>query len=171
MGINRYFPSSLFGRIISLSLILGFIIIFALLVFPGKPPITGSIKKQVTSTIIVPTGKVYSLDRGSVKYDDSKKLLTYIIRRSNQAIGTVTEQPTPDTFIDIPDFGTKFFQQAGQYKTFDSALGTVHLLHVVKSKKDAAALNAKGTLMFVSPSINLSEDDWRKLFQNLTTQL
>ena len=83
-------------------------------------------------------------------------------------IATITEQPTPDTFTDIPAFSQKFFEQAGEYKSFDSVNGTVHLLHPQKGVKDAAAMNAKGTLMFVNPQIGFSEDEWRKLCKSIT---
>ncbi len=88
---------------------------------------------------------------------------------NKQSIGTVTEQASPPAFIDIPEYETKFFQQLGQYNIFESAIGTVHLIHVGKNQKDAAVLNSKGTLMFINPTVSISEDDWRKLFQNVTT--
>ena len=88
--------------------------------------------------------------------------------KNDRFIATITEQPSPDTFTDIPEFSSKFFQQAGEYKTFESATGTVHLLHPQKGVKDAAAMNAKGTLMFINPSVSFNEDDWRKLFQSIS---
>lgn len=147
----------------------GILIILFLILFPGKPPLPSPVKAQVTSTILIPKGADYSVDRETAKYEKTNKLLTFKIKKKDVTIATITEQPTPDTFTDIPTFSQKFFEQAGEYKTFDSINGTVHLLHPQKGVKDAAAMNAKGTLMFVNPSIVFSEDDWRKLFQNITT--
>jgi len=144
-------------------------VILGLILYPSKPPIPGPIKRQVTSTILIPRGSGYLVDRESAKYADKDKLLTFKITKNDQPVATITEQPTPDTFVDIPEFSAKFFQQAGEYKTFDSAVGTVHLLHPGKGIKDAAAMNAKGTLMFVNPSVDMGEDDWRRLFQTIVS--
>jgi hypothetical protein len=142
-------------------------IIVGIILFPGKPPIPGPVKRQISSTILVPRSSGYLVDRDSAKYHQKEKLLTFKILKNDQRAATITEQPTPDTFTDIPEFSAKFFQQAGEYKTFDSVNGTVHLLHPQKGVKDAAAMNAKGTLMFVNPSLPFSEDEWRKLFQSI----
>lgn len=153
--------------VIVLSLFVGFGLIFVLVLFfnPIKPPLPGQIKSQVTSTILVPEGSGYVVDRESVKYAQKDKLLTFKITKNDKTLATITQQPTPDTFVDIPEFSTKFFQQAGEYKTFDTAIGTVHLLRPGNGVADAAAMNTKGTLMFINPVTKLSEADWRKLFQ------
>ncbi len=148
---------------------LGVFIILFLIFFPGKPPIPRNVKSKVISTILVPRHANYSVDRESAKFETTNKLLTFKIMRNNMVVATITEQPTPDTFTDIPTFSQKFFEQAGEYKTFDSVNGTVHLLHPQKGVKDAAAMNAKGTLMFVNPSVPFTEDEWRKLFQSIVT--
>jgi hypothetical protein len=152
------------GAVATLGVFTSTIIIIA----PGKTIIPNDIKKQVTSTVLVPRSSDYSVDKESTKYDKTNKLLSFQIKNNNTTIATLTEQPTPETFTDIPEFGAKFFQQAGEYKTFDSSTGTVHLLHPGKGINDAAAMNAKGTLMFINPKTKFSEDDWRKLFQSIS---
>jgi len=54
------------------------------------------------------------------------------------------------------------------YGKFDCDSGTVHLTRPKDlAGKQAAVMNAKGTLMFVKPASDLSEDQWRKLFNGL----
>lgn len=165
--IKSVLPNRRLGILLSAIVGIGLIFASILLLNPSKPPIPGPIKRQVTSTILVPKGSGYLVDRESVKYASKDKLLTFKITKNDQQVATITEQPTPDTFVDIPEFSPKFFQQAGEYKTFDSINGTVHLLHPQKGIKDAAAMNAKGTLIFVNPSVPFTEDDWRKLFKSI----
>ena len=155
-------------RFLSSFLVIGIIIIIILIVYPNKPPFRGELKSQVTSTILIPKGNNYAVVRDTAKYSRTEKLLSFKITQYDKTIATITEQPTPETFTDIPEFAGKFFTHAGEYKSFDSINGAVHLLHPQKNIKDAAAMNAKGTLMFVNPQVNFSEDDWRKLFQSIS---
>lgn len=138
-----------------------------MIVHPDRPVIPAAIRSQVVSTVFVPGGRLYSVDSSSAKYDGTNKLLTFKISNHGASVATIAEQPSPEQFVDIPESSSKFFQQAGEYKVFESNYGTVHLLHPGKGINDAAAMNAKGTLMFVNPSVTFSEDDWRKLFQSL----
>lgn len=149
-------------------ILLGVVIILAVVLHPNKSPIPGAIQQQITSVILVPKGNGYNVDAQTVKYDKSNKLLSFKVKKDGQLVATIAEQPTPDTFTDIPEFSAKFFQQAGEYKAFDTALGTAHLLHPGKGVSDAAAMNAKGTLMFINPIVKMSEDDWRKLLLTIT---
>lgn len=165
--LKTVLPSRKLSILLAIFMVLGLFFALLLILNPSKPPIPGPIKRQVSSTILVPKGSGFQVDRDSAKYTPKDKLLTFKITRNEQSVATITEQPTPDTFTDIPEFSAKFFQQAGEYKTFDSVNGTVHLLHPNKGVKDAAAMNAKGTLMFVNPSVSFTEDDWRKLFQSI----
>ena len=154
--------------LVLLPAIMGIVVLAALVILRSdKPVIPTAIKNQVVTTIFLPNGALYSVDSTSVKYVAAEKLLIFKITSHGRSIAAVAEQPTPEKIVDIQEFSSKFFQQAGEYKTFESNYGTVHLLHPGKSGYNAAAMNARGTLMFINPSIKMSEDDWRRLFQSI----
>lgn len=144
----------------------GLVVIVVMLLGP-KPPVPAEIKRAVTSTILVPQARNVTVARESMKYDPQLKLLTY----SAVAYGIktiVSQQPTPESFIDIPQVYDKVVASMNEYKKFDTDSGTVHLTRPKDlGGKQAAVMNAKGTLTFVKPERDLSEDQWRKLFNNL----
>ena len=120
MNSLRYaFQSTLTKSLIAIVL-LGILVSTVIILAPGKTIIPNDIKSQVTTTILVPKGSGYSLDKESTKYSKADKLLTFKFQKDNKTLATITEQPTPETFTDIPEFAGKFFTQAGEYKTFEA---------------------------------------------------
>lgn len=154
--------------IIGVVVSVGIVLIVGLWLFPDKPPIPGPIKAKLTSTLLVPRGGDYQVKRESAKYDPKLKVLTYEVAINGVGSAVVSEQPTPDSFIDIPQVYDKVVANMNEYGTFDSDIGTVHLTRPKDlGGKQAAVMNAKGTLMFVKPERDLSDDQWRKLFNGL----
>lgn len=145
---------------------IGLLVIIVMLLGP-KPPVPAEIQRAVTSTIMVPKARDVVVARESMKYDSKLKLLTY----SAMAYGVktvVSQQPTPESFIDIPQVYDKVVANMNEYKKFDTDSGTVYLTRPTDlGGKQAAVMNTKGTLMFVKPERDLSEDQWRILFNNL----
>ena len=145
----------------------GLVVIVVMLVLP-KPPIPGSLKQQLTSTLIVPSHKQATIDRSSAKYDGSLKVLSFTVGTAGHKL-VMAEQPTPDQFVDVPQAFQKVLENMNEYDSFDSVMGTVHLtkpqsLHGGQT----AVLNAKGTLLFATPAANLSTDQWRRFFNSFT---
>ena len=144
----------------------GLIVIIILLVAP-KNPIPGPIKQQLTSTLLVPKGGGAGVDRLSVKYDKANKLLTFNVAYAGTKM-VMSEQPTPSQFVDIPAVYTKLVDGLNNYESFDVNVGTVNLTQPKElGNKQAAVLNAKGTLLFAKPDKNLSSDQWRVFFNHL----
>jgi hypothetical protein len=152
--------------LVSISIIIVAVAIVGVLVW-RKPFIPGKIKGSVTSTIFVPAGPQVKNQSATVKYDSSLKLLSY----QSIAYGvntTVSEQPTPQNFIDIPEVYDKVVTSYNQYENFDTAAGTVYLTRPKNQNgRQVAVMNSKGTLMFVKADRDLSDDQWRKFFNNL----
>lgn len=145
---------------------IGLIVIGVMLVAP-KPPVPLEIKRAVTSTLLVPKVREVAVERKSMKYDKKIKLLTYTTKAFG-VTAVISQQPTPESFIDIPQVYDKVVSGMNEYSKFDSDSGTVHLTRPKElGGKQAAVMNAKGTLMFVKPETDLSEDQWRKMFNNL----
>ena len=146
--------------------VLGLITIVILLVAP-KNPIPGPIKKQLTSTLLVPRGGGAVVDRASVNYDRNQKLLIFNVAYVGIKL-VVSQQPTPDQFVDIPDVYTKLIDGLNNYSSFDSSIGTVHLTKPTQAHGGQwGVLNTKGTLMFVKPDKNLTDDQWRTFFNHV----
>lgn len=141
----------------------------AYLVLHKNSPVPADIKKQVSFLVYYPDkGSLALPDKTSFKYDDASKVLSYKIYLGNVSM-TVAEQATPQNFVDIPEAYNKLIESLNGYKQFDSLYGTVNLTHPKEFKgEQSAALNAKGTLMFIHPTNGkLSDDQWRQLFNNL----
>ena len=150
-------------------IVVGAIVVAVILIAP-KPPIPGDIKKQVTSTIIVPnTSDGSTVDRSKVTYDASLKLLVFPVQVDNIRV-VISEQPTPESFTDIPAVYDKVIDSSNEYTKFDVSIGTVNLTRPSDLKgKQAAIMNTKGTLMFAKPDSDLTDDQWRKFFNTMTT--
>jgi hypothetical protein len=145
---------------------LGVIVVIVLLALP-KPPIPGNIKQQLTSTLLVPQDSRFIANRQSVKYDSSLKLLTFNVAAFGQQL-VVSEQPTPETFVDIPQVYQKVLDGMNDYYDFDVNIGSVHLTKPPQLKgKQAAVLNAKGTLLFAKPGSGLTQAQWQQFFNSL----
>ena len=128
-----------------------------------------SIREQVTSTLIVPQGKAVTLDRASATYDSQLKVLVYRVNAYGAQV-TISEQPTPDSFIDVPQVFDKIANGMQEYAKFDTDIGTVHLGRPTQiDHKQTAIMNSKGTLLFASAERDLSQDQWRQLFANMVT--
>jgi hypothetical protein len=132
-----------------------------------KPIISNSIRSKVSSVVLVPNGDGVVVDKATVVYDSSLKLLSYKLTYSGTNL-VASEQPSPDTFTDLPQAYDKVLANMNEYSKFETDTGTVHLTKPTDLKgKQAAVLNTKGTLMFVKPSSNLTDDQWRTFFKNL----
>ncbi len=127
-----------------------------------------SIKTQLTSPLLMPTDKtVAAIDQGSVKYDSKIKVLTYDVQLDGIKV-VMSQQPTPESFIDVPDVYTKVLEGMNEYQKFELAIGVIHLTRPPDLKgKQSAVLNSKGTLLFASPEEDLTEDQWRRFFKDV----
>ena len=154
--------------LITLLVVIELISLLTVLIAP-KPSISPTIAKKLTSTLFIPGGET-SVDRTSAKYDSPNSLLSYKATYANVSL-TVSEQPSPSTFSDVPASYDKFTADLGQYEQFDSRLGSVHLVRLVKENNhQVAVMNAQGTLMFVKPDKELTTDQWKIFFKNLVTK-
>jgi hypothetical protein len=134
-----------------------------------KPPvIPTAIQKQVNFVIFYPQpNNQITLEKSTIKYDKSIAQISYIVNFANQHI-TFSEQASPDSFAADPTFYSNFVQKLNGYATFDSLNGTVNLTLPTEIKTETGVMNAKGTLVFVKSSGNLSENNWKLLFNSLS---
>ncbi len=137
-----------------------------------RPPIPKNIQSQLDFTpyIIQPDAGI-KVDVGSYKYDASQKGLSFIATGRDYGKLTISEQPTPQQFIDIPEVYSKLVDKLNRYSVFDNATGTVYLTRPDgQHGGQTAVINSKGVLMFVRSAKDLSDDQWRKLFRSFTLE-
>lgn len=127
------------------------------------------IDRQVSFVVFLPSSADYDVKIGSINFDSTEKVLGFeAVSKQDGSQLTFSEQAAPDTFTDIPQYYDKLVEAMGQYRQIDTYNGRVTLTKPAElNGKQTAVLNAKGTLMFVRPSRELSDDEWRKIFNNL----
>lgn len=144
----------------------GLIAVVTLLVLP-KPFLPKTVTQPFPATVLAPALADVQLDRDSAKYDAPTKLLSYILTYQGAKV-VVSEQPTPESFSEIPQVYDKVLENMHEYSKFEVDAGVVHLTRPPDlGGRQAAVLNAKGTLLFAKASQDLGDDDWRRFFKGL----
>lgn len=155
------------GLILGAALLTGSYFLFIYRATPNVIPTV--IKKQISFVIFYPNpNPAIIVDAQSFKYDEREKLLSYVVQYANRSV-TIAEQATPQNFIDIPESYDKLIESLGEYASFDSFYDKVSLTHPKEfNGQQSAVMNSKGTLFFAHPTNgDLTEDQWKKLFNNL----
>lgn len=132
----------------------------------SRTDIPENIQKQLTIIPFIPSrDSALKVDRTTYKYDPNQKGLSFIIAGGEYGELTVSEQPTPQEFIDIPDFYPKLVDNFKRYASFESQYGTVYLTRPNgQLKGQTAVMNGRGVLLFIRSQKDLAEDQWRQLF-------
>jgi hypothetical protein len=142
---------------------LGLVAIVVLILIP-KPPIPDKIKADLTSSLLLPETSNFPISAKTVKYDSGLKLLSFDTTVYGDQV-IVSEQPTPESFTDVPAVYAKVLDGMTDYDDFDVNVGTVHLTTPPQlNGKQAAVLNTKGTLLFAKPSRSLTNSQWQQFF-------
>lgn len=138
----------------------------------GAPSKLTVIQKKAGFTIFVPQEDKnnWQLDKTSIAYDNNLGVLTFTMINPDKTNKIVmSQQTTPDPFKDIPNYNALFLSKLNEYKELNVPLGTVALTHPTELKGGQSAVaNVRGTLMFLHPSSDLSEADWKTLFSSLS---
>ena len=134
-----------------------------------KPSIVPrSILNQIDFAIFYPpVNQQTTIETATFKYAKSLKQVSFIVDFSGQRI-TFAEQGSPDSFGADPNFYPQFIKSLKGYATFDSVNGRVDLARPAQVNAETGVMNAKGTLMFAKSDGNLSEDNWKLLFNSLS---
>lgn len=133
-----------------------------------QPLISDTITKQLTSSLYLVRGSAVALDKKSIKYDNELKQLSYTTTFNNVKI-IISEQPSPEVFSDVPQYFPKWISSTGAIANFDTPNGKVYLASNPNyGVNTVAIMNSKGTLLFAKPDKNLTEDQWKQFFRNVT---
>jgi hypothetical protein len=127
-----------------------------------------SIRSQANFAIFYPQpSRQITIQKKTFKYDQSLGQVSYIVSFDGQQL-TFAEQSSPDSFSADPTFYPAFIQKLDGYAAFSSVNGRVDLTRPAQVQTETGVMNAKGTLLFAKSSGDLSENNWKLLFNALT---
>jgi|GEM_PF-2290238 hypothetical protein len=156
------------ARLVSVLLIICLGIIGYIIYLNRTPsPIPKDISSAVQFPIFYPeASKQIIVKKTSFKYDKSHGQVSFIVNFNSNNI-TFAEQGSPDSFSADPNFYTAFVQKLNGYATFSGVDGRVDLTLPSETHEQTAVMNAKGTLLFATTSSQISEANWKLLFNTL----
>lgn len=133
-----------------------------------RPAISREIQKKADFTIFYPeSGADWHADRKSIAYNDETKVLSIKLTNGTRSIG-LNQQASPAAFTDIPQQFPRMLDKLHQYTEVDTGIGRVTLTRPEELKGGQSAVaNLRGTLMFANPDKDMSEPEWRELFDSL----
>lgn len=138
----------------------------ALWVWRPQPFLPSGVTAAYPAAVLIPNKQDAALVEGSAAYDKPAKMLSYTVKLAGTNV-VISEQPTPENFVDVPQMYDQLVAQMAEYQKFDAAVGTVHLTRPANlAGRQTAVLNTKGTLLFAKAEANLSDDAWRTLFRS-----
>ena len=135
----------------------------------SKNPLPVDIKNQISYKTIYPS-KASSVNQSSYSYRAESKVLTFNVRSYGADI-VFTEQPAPES---IGSDGQTYYPALGihPYAQFQSKIGPVALAKFyksssLKSEGQSAILAAQGTLLVAHSDKDLTNAQWKQLFDSL----
>lgn len=127
-----------------------------------------NLSDKVSFPVYVPSEKsVWNIEPSKTSYDEQEGVLSLYLNHNNQQI-ILTQQATPQVFSDVPQQYSKMLSSMNQYAEYQTAFGAIGLTRPKElNGGQAAVVNKSGTLIFVKPNSDLSEDEWKNFFNNL----
>ncbi|MDL2342199.1 MAG: hypothetical protein QFB87_03935 [Patescibacteria group bacterium] len=128
-----------------------------------------AIASKVNFAVFYPANdKLVAVERKSISFNDQAGVLSYTGRLLGGADLYINQQATPESFVDIPQAYDKLIASLLPYGNFDTVNGRVSLTKPKELQgNQSAVMNAKGTLMFVRASSNITDSQWRQVFNSL----
>ena len=135
----------------------------------GPSPVPQTIRSEASFKIIYPNG--YSIDQKSWKYINNTQTVQFIAKKDAYTV-VFTEQPTPLAYQNDQGAYDRFIGSLRPNANFNVPLGTVSLSNFVTSGDFQVVgvtgiLKVKDTLLLAHPDTQLTDDQWRSLFESL----
>ncbi len=137
-----------------------------------KNPLPATIKNQISFKVVYPSHSPAKIDTSSYNYQSGQNALTFNTTFANTKV-VFTEQPAPSTLGSGSDV---YYQAIGlhPYAQFKTSLGTVALAkfwesETLKPQGQSAILATKGTLVIAHSDQDLTNQQWKSLFDSLTS--
>lgn len=129
------------------------------------PVLPASIRREFGHTLLTPSNRSVTFNPHAATYDAGNQLLTFHVRTQAGGNTTINEQPVPSAFASDPTMLDNLTKSMGEYQHIETALGTVHLTQPNDlERRQVAVLDTGGTLIFVYPTNELNELQWRQFF-------
>jgi hypothetical protein len=147
--------------------VVGMLALVIVLLVLNKPLLPASVTKQAQFTVSYPVAQSgLQPERSTAAYSKPNAAISYDVLVNGIKVA-VSEQVTPDVFSQSGVYDFKI-QQANGYNSFDTSAGQVDLTKPKELNGHTLAwLNNKGTLLLARAYGNLSENQWKFLFNNL----
>lgn len=139
----------------------------------GDNQLPREITRQVTFDIYYPDNiKQNPVSKDSAQYNPETKVFSYTTVVAGNKV-TINQQDEPEIFNEADvqvSLYQKLLEKMRQYKEIETNLGTVTLTRPEELKgKQAAVLNAGGTLLFAEPESDLADNQWQQFFDSLVS--
>jgi hypothetical protein len=132
-------------------------------------PIPTDIKNKADFKVIYPS-KTSQIDKSSYQYQDEQNTLTFNVIKDGDKI-IFSQQPAPDN---LGSDSQPYYPALGihPYAQFKTSLGQVALTkfwqsQTLKPAGQSAVLASGGTLLIANSQKNLSNAEWKNLFESL----
>lgn len=148
-------------------------VILAIHFWPGPPSLVPPYVRTQASlahfSIIYPSD--FSIDASSWKYLPDQKSVQFKATKNGTGV-VFTEEATPLAYQNDVASYNRFIGSLRPRANFDVPLGTVSISNFVTQGDyqvvgETGILNTNGTLLLAHPDKNVSDDDWRALFESL----
>lgn len=128
-------------------------------------PIPSEISSKLTFSPLVIPKNTEDYSTADYKFDTAEgkvQILSYLIHLKSGTV-TISEYIQPSEFVEIPEYKDRFLTNIiKQYATIQTANGAIYLGRAVKQdNKQLAVMVERGLLVFMSPSEELTENQWR----------
>ncbi len=137
--------------------------------YEGKHPIPATITREVTFPIFYPNAANITVTKSTIEYSSSAQALSFVGFENGNTKLIFSEEPTPSQFTDIPGYYPALLNNMNEYSDINTINGEVYLTKPESvDGNEAGVLNAKGTLMFIRAEANLTTNQWRQIFNNVS---
>jgi len=141
------------------------------IIHSNKNPIPEVLRSQVDYKIIFPSN-ASTIDSNSYKFQISNQSVSFKVNNNNKTV-VFTEQAAPNA---LNTGKQPYYPALGihPYAQFSTKLGTVALTKFYQSGNykpigESAVLSSNGTLVIANTQNNLSNNEWKELFESLKT--
>jgi hypothetical protein len=170
---NRWPNIALLVCAIALAAVLGALVFW--LLTRGSNPLPANVQSSLTfSPFVLPSNSPdYTVGDYKVSTAENKvQILSYVVAAANGTKVTVSQYPQPPEFTEITEYKERFLTNvAKQYATVQTANGTIYLGRLTKQdNKQVGILLDSGLIVFMNPSKELGQTEWRKLGDQLEIQ-
>lgn len=162
------------GLVVGLIVISAGLIASFLYIARDTSPIPQAISSQLTfSPFVIPDdSKIYITSDYKINVaENGTQLLSYVVKVGTVDI-TISQYPQPSEFNDIPEYKSQFLSNViRQYESLQTSNGALYLgRQSLQNNKQIGVILERGLLVLMSPTEDISQDEWRKLGDQLEIQ-